>query len=47
MKVVLIIFFTSLVILTLVFLLNMATYNAAKSNIKKDPKREISNEEKH
>ncbi len=47
MKVVLIIFFTSLVILTLVFLLNMATYNAAKTNIKKDLKEKFQNEEKH
>lgn len=35
MKVVLIIFFTSLVILALVFLLNIATYNGQNPNAKK------------
>lgn len=50
MKVILIIFFTSLIILALVFLLNIATYNnfqRDKNNSKKDLKREISNEEKY
>jgi len=51
MKVVLIIFFTSLVIVALVFLLNIATYNnfssREKISTKKDLKKEIPNEKKY
>lgn len=41
MKIFLIIFFTSLAILLLVFLLNVATYNGTS-----DPSKKISNEKK-
>lgn len=46
MKIILIIFFTSLVILTLVFLLNISTYNGRSLEKDKELINKISNEKK-
>jgi len=46
MKIFLIIIFASLVILTLVFLLNVSTYNGRSLEKEKEVPKEISNEKK-
>ena len=46
MKFLLIVFFTSLVILLLVFLLNLSTYNGKQTDRKNSPLDKIENEKK-